>query len=68
MRGFDPKFVDLPDYILKITKEIWEDRGVATLNDYYGDDRNIVKASEYSNYLPQSFWSILQQWRHYKGE
>ena len=38
MQGFDPKFVDLPDYILKITKEIWEDRGLATLNDYYGDD------------------------------
>ena len=29
MKGFDPKFADLPDYILKITKEIWEDRGLA---------------------------------------
>ena len=27
MKGFDPTFADLPDYIIKITKEIWEDRG-----------------------------------------
>ena len=26
MKGFDPTFADLPDYIIKITKEIWEDR------------------------------------------
>ncbi|MDT7952163.1 MAG: nuclear transport factor 2 family protein [Acetobacteraceae bacterium] len=38
MEGFDPRFRDLPDYILKITKEIWEDRGLATLRQYYGDD------------------------------
>lgn len=37
MKGFDPKFKDLPDYILGITKEIWEDRGVATLHHYYTD-------------------------------
>ena len=35
MKGFDPRFRDLPDYILGITKEIWEDRGVATLRRYY---------------------------------
>ena len=32
MKGFDPKFADFPDYILKITQVIWEDRGIATLN------------------------------------
>lgn len=36
MKGFDPKFRDLPDYIIGITKEIWEDRGIATLRQYYG--------------------------------
>ncbi len=35
MNGFDPKFKDLPDFILGITKEIWEDRGIATLHQYY---------------------------------
>ena len=36
MKGFDPKFKDFPDYILGITKEIWEDRGISTLHKYYG--------------------------------
>ena len=38
MRGFDTKFKDFPDYILGITKEIWEDRGIATLHKYYASD------------------------------
>ncbi|MEM7296134.1 MAG: nuclear transport factor 2 family protein [Pseudomonadota bacterium] len=39
MRGFDNRFTDFPDYILGITKEIWEDRGVgARLKDYYHRD------------------------------
>ena len=36
--GFDPKFGDFPDYIIGITREIWEDRGIATLHDYYAPD------------------------------
>jgi len=38
MKGFDPKFTDFPDYIVGITKEIWEDRGIATLHQYYAPD------------------------------
>lgn len=38
MKGFDPKFKDFPDYIIGITKEIWEDRGIATLHNYYSED------------------------------
>lgn len=38
MQGFDPKFQDFPDYIIGITKEIWEDRGIATLHQYYAPD------------------------------
>ncbi|WP_370400704.1 ester cyclase [Sulfitobacter sp. JB4-11] len=38
MKGFDPKFKDFPDYIIGITKEIWEDRGIATLHQYYSND------------------------------
>ena len=38
MKGFDPKWKDFPDYIIGITKEIWEDRGLATLHHYYSDD------------------------------
>ena len=38
MQGFDPKFKDFPDYIIGITKEIWEDRNIATLHNYYSSD------------------------------
>jgi len=38
MKGFNPKFVDFPDYILGITHEIWEERGVDTLHHYYAPD------------------------------
>jgi len=38
MQGFDPKFRDFPDYILGITREIWEDRGLHTLHDYYAPE------------------------------
>ena len=38
MKGFDAKFRDFPDYIVGITKEIWEDRGIATLHQYYAED------------------------------
>lgn len=33
--GFDPRWKDFPDYILGITKEIWEDRGISALHNYY---------------------------------
>jgi predicted ester cyclase len=38
VKGFDAKFRDFPDYIIGITKEIWEDRGIATLHRYYAPD------------------------------
>lgn len=38
MKGFDSKFKDFPDYIIGITKEIWENRQIATLHDYYTPD------------------------------
>ena len=38
MKGFDPKFADFPAYILGITHEIWEERGIDTLNHYYAPD------------------------------
>ncbi len=38
MKGFSNRWKDFPDYIIGITKEIWEDRGLATLHDYYSDD------------------------------
>ena len=45
LEGFDPKFEDFPDYILGITKEIWEDRGISTLESYYAPDIAVRSAS-----------------------
>ncbi len=36
--GFSQKWKDFPDYIIGITKEIWEDRSIGTLNHYYSED------------------------------
>ena len=36
--GFDEKWKDFPDYIIGITKEIWEKRQINTLHHYYSDD------------------------------
>jgi predicted ester cyclase len=38
MKGFDTQYTDLPDYIRKITQEIWEGRGITTLRRYYAKD------------------------------
>lgn len=38
MQGFDDRWADFPDYIIGITREIWEDRGLSTLHDYYAPD------------------------------
>lgn len=38
MKGFEPRFADFPDYILKITEEIWEQRRIGSLHDYYSKD------------------------------
>jgi len=36
--GFDPKWHDFPDYIIGITREIWEQRQIHTLHQYYAPD------------------------------
>ncbi len=38
MKGFDSRFTDLPDYILKCTAQIWEGHDIAALDWHYGDD------------------------------
>ena len=38
MKGVSNRWADLPDYILGVTREIWEDRGIATLHQTYAPD------------------------------
>lgn len=37
VKGFDPRFTDLPDYILKCTAQIWEGHDIAALDWHYID-------------------------------
>ena len=45
MKGFDKKFKNFEDYILKITYEIWEMKKVGRLRKYY-DDNIIVRSPD----------------------
>ena len=38
MQGFSQRWKDFPDYIIGVTREIWEHRGVGTLNHTYAPD------------------------------
>jgi len=38
MKGFDKKYKDFPDYILKITKQIWEGKDVESISEFYTDN------------------------------
>jgi len=38
MQGFDEKYLDLPDYILQCTAQIWEQRDIAALHWHYAKD------------------------------
>ena len=38
IKGFSKQWKDFPDYIIGITNEIWESRGIGTLNHYYSKD------------------------------
>lgn len=38
MRGFDPEFTDLTDYIIKITERIWERRDIGLIRRWYAPD------------------------------
>ena len=38
MKPYANNWQDFPDYIIGITKQIWEDRGIESLNHYYAPD------------------------------
>jgi predicted ester cyclase len=38
MKGFDKKYKDFPDYILKITEQIWEGKDVESIGKFYTKD------------------------------
>ena len=65
MKGFDPKFTDFPDYIIGITKEIWEDRGIATLHDYYAPDIVVRSPASVVSAMVMSSARPWRRWRNF---
>jgi predicted ester cyclase len=48
MKGFDPEFTDIVDYILRITYRIWEGKQVGLCYDYYSDDCPVYTLAGYA--------------------
>jgi predicted ester cyclase len=48
MKGFDPEFADIVDYILRITYRIWEGKQVGLCYDYYSEDCPIYTLAGYT--------------------
>ncbi len=60
MKGFSNKFKDFPDYIIGITKEIWEDRGIGpALVDYYHKDVIVRMPAAFSRGEPATTASTM---------
>jgi len=60
MRGFSNEFADFPDYILKITEQIWEDRGLgARMRDYYHADVIVRMPGGISTGEPASTYATM---------
>ncbi len=38
MKGFNKKYKNFPDYILKITKQIWEEKDIDSIGEFYTGD------------------------------
>ena len=51
MQGFDSEFINLKDYILKITHRIWEERGVDRIRDYYGEHAPVKTPASVTSYV-----------------
>jgi predicted ester cyclase len=47
MKGFDPEFTDIVDYILRITYRIWEGKQTGLCHDYYSDDCPVYTLAGY---------------------
>ena len=42
MRGFDPKYVDIIDYIVRITHRIWEEKDIGYIYDVYRHNSRVT--------------------------
>ncbi|TRX56763.1 nuclear transport factor 2 family protein [Thalassomonas sp. M1454] len=48
LKGFDDEFIDITDYIIRITHRIWEQKNVGLCFDYYGEICPVYTLGAYS--------------------
>jgi predicted ester cyclase len=60
MKGFDPEFSDIVDYILRITYRIWEGKQVGLCYDYYSDDCPVYTLAGYTEGVEQVVQNTLK--------
>ena len=46
--GFDAEYLDIPDYIVKITHRIWEEKGIGVIYDTYSNNCIVHSGDSYS--------------------
>src|SRR5689334_14939100 len=49
LQGFDEDYVDIVDYIVRVTHRIWEEKGIGLIYDTYSQDI-VIHTSDGHNY------------------
>jgi len=60
LKGFDEEFVDIVDYIIRITHRIWEQKNVGLCYRYYGDICPVFMLGGYSECVEQVVQNTLK--------
>lgn len=60
LSGFDDEFIDIVDYIIRITHRIWEQKNVGLCYQYYGDICPVFALGGYSECVEQVVQNTLK--------
>lgn len=60
LAGFDDEFIDIVDYIIRITHRIWEQKNVGLCYDYYGEICPVFTLGGYSECVEQVVQNTLK--------
>ena len=60
LSGFDDEFIDIVDYIIRITHRIWEQKNVGLCYKYYGDICPVFTLGAYSECVEQVVQGTLK--------
>jgi hypothetical protein len=60
LKGFDEEFIDIVDYIIRITHRIWEQKNVGLCNDYYAEYCPVHTLGAYADAVSSVVTGTLQ--------